>query len=122
MDLQELRVGDWVYVKTPINNEKLPCKVIKFDTERGIVLAGLTWSVVEDLSGIPLTEETLVRNGWIKKDEGYCTPCPFSHLTLEPNGKRWKVCWCKNHLRTIFDVHELQNILWALGKDDSLKI
>lgn len=122
MDIQELRIGIWVYAKSPITDEKLPCKVIKFGGESNIVLAGLTWSTTEELSGIPLTEDILAKNGWVKKDEGYCIPCTFSHLTLERSGKRWKVRWCKNHLRTIFDVHELQNILWALGKDDSLKI
>lgn len=122
MDIQELRIGVWMYVKSPITDEQLPCKVVRFGGERNVILAGLTWSTNEDLSGIPLTGEILTKNGWIKMGESYCTPCTFSGLTLERIGKRWKVRWCKNHLRTIFDVHELQNLLWALGKDDSMEL
>ena len=82
------------------------------------------------LEPIPLTPEILKKNGWKKRIEGlyFMMISKYMYLSVEfgyENGirvflKRTTGLYVK--LTTANNVHELQHILWALGKDANLKI
>lgn len=95
------------------------------------------WGVLcRNIDPIPLTPEILKKNG-LKEDvvgNYYTKPLdnethPFKrYLAVELKRENWVVFikYCRLHdcalLRKIQYVHELQHILWALGKDANLKI
>ncbi len=95
------------------------------------------WGVLcRNIDPIPLTPEILKKNG-LKEDvvgEYYTKPLdnethPLKrYLSVERKSDNWAVfikyrrLYDTALLRKIQHVHELQHILWALGKDANLKI
>ena len=84
-----------------------------------------------DIEPIPLTPEILEKNGWKKRTEGwyFMMISKYMYLSVEfgyENGIRVFLKRATDglyvKLNTANNVHELQHILWALGKDANLKI
>lgn len=80
---------------------------------------------------IPLTEETLEKNGWEKKQKGwYIKPLgKNAYLSVEFGYNDGVRVFLKravtNHyakLNTVNYVHQLQHILWALGLNAELEL
>ena len=81
-----------------------------------------------DIEGIPLTPEILEKNGW---DSDVVIPALYTLYTNETHQlevechsySEWRYvtfnCAAINRVKY---VHELQHILWALGKDANIKI
>lgn len=83
------------------------------------------------LEPIPLTPEILEKNGWKNRTEGwyFMMISKYMYLSVEfgyENGIRVFLKRTTDglyvKLNTANNVHELQHILWALGKDANLKI
>ena len=83
------------------------------------------------LEPIPLTPEILEKNGWKKRTEGwyFMMISKYMYLSVEfgyENGIRVFLKRATDglyvKLNIANNVHELQHILWALGKDANLKI
>lgn len=78
-----------------------------------------------DIEGIPLTPEILEKNGW-ERDK--LVPYIYGHeahyieVICTPNSEWMYVTFKGETIHRIKYVHELQHILWALGKDVNLKI
>ena len=80
-----------------------------------------------DIEGIPLTPEILEKNGFVMRDD--TVVFLKGRLALKPlrDGKGYQVGLGSLQVlfaivRIVKYVHELQHILWALGKDAHLKI
>ena len=80
-----------------------------------------------DIEGIPLTPEILEKNGFVMRDD--TVVFLKDRLALKPlrDGKGYQVGLGSLQVlfaivRIVKYVHELQHILWALGKDANLKI
>lgn len=90
------------------------------------------WGVLcRNIDPIPLTPEILEKNGWKKRTEGwyFMMISKYMYLSVEfgyENGIRVFLKRTTDglyvKLNTANNVHELQHILWALGKDANLKI
>ena len=74
---------------------------------------------------IPLTPEILEKNGW-KRDKLvtyiYGHEAHYIEVICTPNSEWVYVTFKGETIHRIKYVHELQRILWALGKDANLKI
>lgn len=139
---EELRIGD--FVKVSSDNCMIPkgavCKVVVIDSERACEdkkgLAGLLQIVREEwefshgawcdgIEGILLTPDILEKNGW---EQEYYAPIIYGHIghdieiSFLQTSKRCSVLLNDISLCEIQYVHELQHILWVLGKDANLKI
>lgn len=84
-----------------------------------------TWCC--NIEGIPLTPEILERNGFEMRED--TVVYAKNRLALKPlgDGKGYQVGlgslrFLFVKVRIIKYVHELQHIIWALGKDANLKI
>ena len=84
-----------------------------------------------NIDPIPLTPEILEKNGWKKRTEGwyFMMISKYMYLSVEfgyENGIRVFLKRTTDglyvKLNVANNVHELQHILWALGKDANLKI
>lgn len=84
-----------------------------------------------NIDPIPLTPEILEKNGWKKRTEGwyFMMISKYMYLSVEfgyDNGIRVFLKRTTDglyvKLNVANNVHELQHILWALGKDANLKI
>lgn len=141
---EELRIGD--VVKVSSDNCMIPkgavCKVVVIDSERACEdkkgLAGLLQIVREEwefshgawcdgIEGIHLTPEILEKNGFEMR-EGTVVYMK-KRLALKPleDEKGYQVGLGSLHtfyvkVKIVKYVHELQHILWVLGKDANLKI
>lgn len=90
------------------------------------------WGVLcRNIDPIPLTPEILEKNGWKKRTEGwyFMMISKYMYLSVEfgyENGIRVFLKRATDgfyvKLNIANNVHELQHILWALGKDANLKI
>lgn len=90
------------------------------------------WGVLcRNIDPIPLTPEILEKNGWKKRTEGwyFMMISKYMYLSVEfgyENGIRVFLKRTTDglyvKLNVANNVHELQHILWALGKDANLKI
>lgn len=139
---EDLRIGDLVKVRgNYFFEEGEICKVEAVDTcsygkkiEGGyIMLKGLNWSELSvghykdyrEIDPITLTPEILEKNGW-KRDK--LVPYIYGHeahyieVICTPNSEWVDVTFKGDTLHRIKYAHELQHILWALGKDANLKI
>lgn len=83
------------------------------------------------LEPIPLTPEILEKNGWKKRTEGwyFMMISKYMYLSVEFGYEDGIRVFLKRttdglyvKLNVANNVHELQHILWALGKDANLKI
>lgn len=146
---EDLRIGDLVKVNKVgcMVPKGTMCKVVAIDSEKSfeemnlkgcanliefeVNHCNISWGVwCKYISPIPLTPEILEKNGWKR----------ISHKGLPWALFRKKGCSVRiaydsdddkvpfsvgkeiQELKNINYVHELQHILWALGKDANLKI
>ena len=84
-----------------------------------------------DIEGISLTPEILEKNGWKKRAEGwyFIMISKYSYLSVEFEYNDGIRVFLKRttdglyvKLNTANNIHELQHILWALGKNANFKI
>lgn len=145
---EDLRIGDFVRVSN--DNCMIPkgaiCEVVAIDSERsykdkkGIV--GLLQTDREEwefshgvwcdgIEGITITPEILEKNGWKKRTEGWYFKMisKYMYLSVEFGYEDGIRVFIKRNTDGLYvklnianNVHELQHILWALGKDANLKI
>lgn len=90
------------------------------------------WGVLcRNIDPIPLTPEILEKNGWKKRTEGwyFMMISKYMYLSVEfgyENGIRVFLKRATDglyvKLNIANNVHELQHILWVLGKDANLKV
>ena len=129
---EDLRIGDLV------NFHNSPCIITGIDDISCTV--GLLNSYnsedfrrVDDINiePIPLTPEILEKNGWKKRTEGwyFMMISKYMYLSVEFGYENGIRVFLKRTTDGIYvklnianNVHELQHILWALGKDANLKI
>lgn len=125
MTSKELKVGDWVsYKDSGVQQVKeiLSIRCSLYDLKENFTFKGDT----NHIEGIPLTKEILKNNRWMHHvDNG-------NHCYTKDNIDLWQCyidgvssytfAFSNQSLRCISYVHELQNLLWALGLDDELKI
>lgn len=147
---EDLRIGD--YVRVSSGHHTIPqgttCKVVgiddalsfpdnfngcvsllELDREKGDTP---TWMWCEDIEGIPITKEFLIKNGFKEfrhrvEEEGYewyiyeneinCT-----EVRYYPISKKYLVSYDGIVLYEIFFVHELQNFISALKEDIEITI
>lgn len=121
MEQADIKIGDW----------------FEFSEGRGQIslIYGDTVTIdtyqpnIAELESIPITKEILEKNGWELKEGAYtkdCSVCEglyliqnhFSFSTFDS----WTVIVGDTYIGTIYYVHKLQHILWALGEDDDLTI
>ena len=146
---EDLRIGDLVRVSetgclipkgvvcrvTAINSEislfddRIGCvRLIPIDPKR----KQISWSVwCKNIAPIPITPEILEKNGWKKKTEGwyFMMISKYMYLSVEFGYENGIRVFLKRTTDGLYvklnianNVHELQHILWALGKDANLKI
>lgn len=142
---EDLRIGDLVRINEndSIKNGLIG-KVTDIDSLREYKekKGAITLNTIEDdgwywgvwccnIEPIPLTSEILEKNGWKKRTEGwyFMMISKYMYLSVEfgyENGIRVFLKRTTNglyvKLNIANNVHELQHILWALGKDANLKI
>lgn len=135
---EDLRIGDLVRVNINDSIENgLIGKVTDIDSLREYKekKGAITLNTIDDgwywgvwccnIEGIPLSPEILEKNGW-KRDK--LVPYIYGHeahyieVICTPNSEWVDVTFKGNTIRSIWYVHELQHILWALGLDANLKI
>lgn len=84
-----------------------------------------------NIDPIPLTPEILEKNGWKKRTEGwyFMMISKYMYLSVEFGYENGIRVFLKRNTDGLYvklnvanNVHELQHILWALGKDANLKI
>lgn len=90
------------------------------------------WGVsCDNIEGIPLTPEILEKNGWRKRTEGwyFMMISKYMYFSVEFGYENGIRVFLKRTTDGLYvklnianNVHELQHILWALGKDANLKI
>lgn len=90
------------------------------------------WGIYcDNIEGIPLTLEILEKNGWKKRTEGwyFMMISKYMYLSVEFGYENGIRVFLKRTTDGLYvklnianNVHELQHILWALGKDANLKI
>ena len=141
---EELRIGD--YVRVSSDNCMFPkgalCEVVAIDSERTskkrkgaanlLQLDREEWELsygvwCDCIEGIPITPEILEKNGFEMR-EGTVVYMK-NRLALKPleDEKGYKIGlgslrFLYVKVKIVKYVHELQHILWALGKDANLKI
>ena len=121
IDNKELRVGNWVYLG---DKTLFPMFIVSVSGDKDVTLdfkvnEGMPWEANADyLVGIPLTVELLTdagfsSNGWFYWYNGF----PF---TLTPSESGWHLCYeCRSIIdKPIKFVHELQNVFYALMKEE----
>lgn len=145
---EDLRIGDFVRVSN--DNCMIPkgaiCEVVAIDSERSYEdkkgIAGLLQTDREEwefshgvwcdgIEGITITPEILEKNGWKKRTEGWYFKMisKYMYLSVEFGYEDGIRVFLKRttdglyvKLNVANNVHELQHILWVLGKDANLKI
>lgn len=142
---EDLRIGDLVCVnKNDSIKNGLIGKVTDIDSLREYKekKGAITLNTIEDdgwywgvwccnIEPIPLTTEILEKNGWKKRTEGwyFMMISKYMYLSVEFGYENGIRVFLKRTTDGLYvklnianNVHELQHILWALGKDANLKI
>ena len=142
---EDLRIGDLVIVNENCSLEQgtigkvseVRSTPLYKENEGSIGLKPISndrwpWGVLcRNIDPIPLTPEILEKNGWKKRTEGwyFMMISKYMYLSVEfgyENGIRVFLKRTTDglyvKLNVANNVHELQHILWALGKDANLKI
>ena len=127
--LAEGTIGTIVEISKETNtyNHKEFAKLIPINS-----VSNYGWGVLcNNIEGIPLTPEILEKNGWKKRTEGwyFMMISKYMYLSVEFGYENGIRVFLKRTTDGIYvklnianNVHELQHILWALGKDANLKI
>lgn len=129
--LNDLRVGNCVNFKTkegyksfPVNKIDASCGTCEFVYCEGNISAHVYVNEFYDLEPIPLTEDILMKCGFVKGDSviGECLCCTANKCWI---GLYWdKDCFIlanPHYTLPIKYLHELQNLYFALTKSE-LKI
>lgn len=145
---EDLRIGDLVRVSNDfcMIPKGAICEVVAIDSERSYEdkkgIAGLLQTDREEwefshgvwcdgIVGITITPEILEKNGWKKRKEGwyFMMISKYMYLSVEFGYEDGIRVFLKRNTDGLYvklnianNVHELQHILWALGKDANLKI
>ena len=148
---EDLRIGDLVKVNEVgcMIPKGTMCKVVAIDSEKSfeemnlkgcatlieleVNHCNISWGIwCKYISPIPLTPEILKKNEFDYLNEEVVTYNKRIHrgiiLVLRPYGKVFDVIIKRNwhamecHIRYIEYIHELQHLLWALGRNANLKI
>lgn len=125
---EDLRIGDLVrYGKDVIS-----IQAVHTNYEEGFIKDKYNVGYnCDELDPIPLNPEILEKNGWKKKREGWYVKNidKYDYMSVEfeyEDGIRVFLKRAVNghyaKLNVANNVHELQHILWALGKDANLKV
>lgn len=129
---EELRIGDLVnfhnslYIITGIDDISCTVGLLNTNNSEDFIR-------VDDINiePIPLTPEILEKNGWKKRTEGwyFMMISKYMYLSVEFGYENGIRVFLKRTTDGLYvklnianNVHELQHILWALGKDANLKI
>ena len=124
-------LGNWVYES---EKSQFPMQVVNidkdmvyldFDSNEGDVFDGK----MEDICPIPLTEEILLKNEFVKEQssfqtifyENFAVGEYFVSVNLFFDGNVFEMFWT-NEFREIKYVHQLQNILTIAGIEIEFKI
>lgn len=133
MKQDEIKNGDWVlYHSAPIKVAETELELFSaWDTE-GHFLGKIPY---KDAAPIPLTKEILEGNGWQLYEQRIIKFSGIEwHDYMNANGSLeirsfsrsvyygFEAFWNDSFLRSLYYVHELQHLLWALDKDYDLKI
>ena len=103
--------------------------VVTLEFTEGYARSQNVWC--RNIDTIPLTPEILEKNGWKKRTEGwyFMMISKYMYLSVEFGYENGIRVFLKRTTDGIYvklnianNVHELQHILWALGKDANLKI
>lgn len=127
MKATELKIGDCVaYKGKPARIQALDSPIIYVAMDADGDILGIP-EAAGDISPIPLTEETLERNGWHRQaSHGETQGWSNGHAKLYPQDRKFgggfMFLYSGNAVQYVHHVHQLQHILWALGMDDDLKI
>ena len=124
MKASEVKIGDLVWY-----NDGVPCKIQEVYQDGVAISPSKIKVAYDDIDPIHLTKEILEKNGWELKEGEYTKDCKvceclyliqnhFSFSTFDS----WTVIVGDSYIGTIYYLHELQHILWALGEDDNLTI
>ena len=123
MKARELKVGDWVSYKGdyyPITDSS-DDDVITITNENNFEIFSAS-----NLEPITLSSEILEKNGWkhhVDYGRHYYTKDNIDLCRFEHDGiVTYTFCYNHQAIKHISYVHELQNLLWALGLDDDLKL
>lgn len=142
---EDLRIGDLVRVnKNDSIKNGLIGKVTDIDSLREYKekKGAITLNTIEDdgwywgiwccdIEPIPLTPEILEKNGWKKRTEGwyFMMISKYMYLSVEFGYENGIRVFLKRTTDGLYvklnianNVHELQHILWVLGKDANLKV
>ena len=143
---EDLRIGDLVKVNENCSLEQgtigkvseIRSTPLYKENEGSIGLKPISndrwpWGVLcSNIDPIPLTPEILKKNEFDYLNEGVVTYNKWIHrgtiLVLRPYGKVFDVIIKRNwhamdcHIRYIEYIHELQHLLWTLGRNANLKI
>lgn len=135
---EDLRIGDLVIVNENCSLEQGTIgKVSEVRSTGSIGLKPISndrwpWGVLcRNIAPIPLTPEILEKNGWKKRTEGwyFMMISKYMYLSVEFGYENGIRVFLKRTTDGLYvklnianNVHELQHILWALGKDANLKI
>ena len=135
---EDLRIGDLVIVNENCSLEQGTIGKVSEVRSTGII--GLKpisngrwpWGVLcRNIDPIPLTPEILEKNRWKKRTEGwyFMMISKYMYLSVEFGYENGIRVFLKRTTDGLYvklnianNVHELQHILWALGKDANLKI
>lgn len=141
--IKDLRIGDLVKTTTrnPILEKGSICKVVLIDALINSIIVQKSnvdvcrCLVKEEIEGIPLTPEILEKNGWNKRHDPTSSCDIYSkgkdafYVSLEQSiykkQEGFELVVADSTYRfgnKIQYVHQLQHILWVLGKDANLKI
>ena len=139
MKVNELRIGNYVGFK---NRTNCYCEVVDLSFDGGVHIIrhwtdGLGWpeydqpEEIEDITGIPLTEEWLLKFGFVNGNKTYANAFSLEVLQtdfyLRPcyaGGYYWgfnleKVDDCEfNDAEPVISIHQLQNLYFALTGEE----
>lgn len=142
---EDLRIGDLVIVNENCSLEQgtigkvseVRSTPLYKENEGSIGLKPISndrwpWGVLcRNIDPIPLTPEILEKNGWRKRTEGwyFMMISKYMYLSVEFGYENGIRVFLKRTTDGLYvklnianNVHELQHILWALGKDAELKV
>ena len=133
MKQDEIKNGDWVlYRSAPIKVAETELELFSAWDMEGHFLGKIPY---EDAAPIPLTKEILEENGWQLYEQRIITFSGIEwHDYMNANssleirsfsrsvGYGFEAFWSDSFLSSLYYVHELQHLLWALDKDYDLKI
>lgn len=127
MKASDLRIGNWV------NLRKMKVRIELYQIDSGFDLYMLDKTDCFDVTPIPLTEEWLLKFGWVKENNYlWCEDVPYIvKMKFKKDGSIWLGNVLEVHFGSGFSkkrnngvkyIHQLQNLYFALtGEELKLK-